>query len=186
MNAILLMLLLAAPEDDFRERLQRSVDAGTGGAMAVYALCHSHAVEEFADGHQTPELVTDEDVWEDVLAERRAIPFDSPIFERERSLYQELYVPFRQKSRELAREIARARDPEPPRRETKKLSTDFTKAVQELATASLARVKKDLPRHQRDAFAKFIDERRHVTVMVRLDYTKIRQVQGDCSSGSRK
>ena len=185
MNAILLMLLLAAPEDDLRERLQRSVDAGTGGAMAVYALCHNHAVEEFADGHQTPELVTDEDVWEDVLQEGREIPFGSPVFERERTLYQELYVPFRQKSAELAREIARARDPVPPRRETKKLSTDYTKAVQELATASLARVRKALPRHQSAAFEKFIEERRHVTVVVRLDYTKIRQVQGDCSFGSR-
>lgn len=138
--------------------------------MAEFALCHLYAVEEFADGHQTPERVTDEDVWEDVLVERREIPLDAPIFERESAAYHEYYADFQAKSLAFAHEVPGAPDKDRVRRQTKKLSNDYVKESQVLAAASLARIRKALPPKAAEAFEKFLDARRHVTVVVRIDH----------------
>lgn len=183
-------------EADVVRRLERSLAAGTGGEIARFMLCNADAVLFFADGHQTPELISDWRAWEDMIMwenpgvrrERRVIdlppeltPESAKVIDDSKIEIRRYFENFRRESSRYAQMIDGA--PEDEAREiriaTKTLSNKATAEMPALARKSLALIEAELSPGQWQIFVDWLQRVKTELVIGTIDHLKVRIYQLD-------
>ena len=183
-------------EADVVQRLERSLAAGTGGEIARFMLCNADAVLFFADGHQTPELISDWRAWEEILMwenpamQRHMRVIDLPqgltpesekVIDSSKKEIERYIDNFRREGWKYARMIDGA--PEDEAREiriaTKTLSNKATAEMPALARKSLDFIEAELSPGQWQIFVDWLQRVKTELVIGEVDHLKVRIYQLD-------
>lgn len=200
-SLLLVPAIRADAKPEVLNRLTQSIQAGTGGEKARFLLCNPEAVLFFADGHQTPELITDDRAWEEILheeieprgAQLPALPEELSAAGRKsihgsKSDFRSYSREFAEESRRYARLVVGAA-PDDGRRyrdASEALSNRARDNSLRLARRSLELIATRLSEPDRRLFFAWLQRAKHELVIGTVDFTKVRVYQlQECGSIQR-